>query len=473
MAWNFLENVLLKGVSLILGIILARKLSPSDYGLIGMLSIFIALSNVFINSGFSKALIQKKKCEQEDYSTVFVVNVVVSIALYVILFFCAPLIADFYGEPILVSLTRVVSINLVIGSVNIVQRAQLTSKVDFKSLALINVTASVISGAIGVTLAYCGWGVWALVGQTLSSTVVNIVMFPFFSKWKISFRFSIDSFRRLFAFGSKLLATETVSILVDNISTFCIGRFYKKEQLGFYTKAQKFPEVIYATIYGVLGNVTFPVMSHLQDDRENLVSLYRRSLYYTALVVFPIMVLCAILAKPMVSVLLTDKWLGCVGMMQWFFISRMFTPLSALNLNVLNAIGRSDLFMKVDFSKVPIKLIILAITIPISVEAIVIGFFATCVICFVINAYMPGKIFGYGVWKQLKDWRLVFLSVAIMSIVVWLYTLVIVNKYALLIGGMFIGALVYLGCCLIFKMVDESILNTIKEKIGFHKRQQQ
>lgn len=470
MAWNFLENILLKGVAFVIGIILARLLSPSDYGLIGMLAIFIAISNVFIKGGFSKALIQKKDCEPKDYSTVFVVNIVVSAFLYIVLFFCAPLIAKFYNEPILIPLTRVVSINLVLGSVNIVQRTQLTAKVDFKSLAKINVTASIVSGIIGVVLAYCGFGVWALVAQTLSSTVVNMVMLPFFSKWKASLYFSKESFKRLFAFGSKLLATETVSILVDNISTICIGRFYKKEQLGLYTRAHGFPEIIYSTIYSVLGNVTFPVMSKLQDDRDHLVSLYRRSLYYTALVVFPIMVLCAILARPMVSVLLTDKWLGCVAMMQWFFLSRMFTPLSALNLNVLNAIGRSDLFLKVDFSKIPIKLIILAITIPISVEAIVIGFFITCAICYVINAYMPGKLFGYGVWEQLKDWKMIFLSVAITTIIVYLFTLIVTNKYVLLVGGLTLGAVIYLGCCLLFKMIDESIMDSIKAKIGIHKK---
>lgn len=469
MAWNFLENILLKGVSFVIGIILARILSPSDYGLIGMLAIFIAISNVFINAGFSKALIQKKACEPQDYSTVFVVNIVVSTVLYAVLFFCAPLIAKFYNEPILILLTRVVSLNLVLGSLNIVQRAQLTSRVDFKSLAKINVTASIVSGVVGVVLAYCGFGVWALVAQTLSSTVVNMVMFPFFSKWKVSFVFSKESFKKLFAFGSKLLATETVSIIVDNISTICIGRFYKKDQLGFYTRAHNFPEIIYHTIYSVLGNVTFPVMSKIQDDRNHLVSLYRRSLYYSALVVFPIMVLCAILAKPMVSVLLTDKWLGCVGMMQWFFLSRIFTPLSALNLNVLNAIGRSDLFLKVDFSKIPVKLIILAITIPIGVEAIVIGFFVTCFVSFFINAYMPGKLFGYGAWAQIKDWRMIFVSVGIMSIVVWLFSYFVVNKYVLLIGGLIIGAVVYLGCCLLFKMIDESIMASIKAKIGIRK----
>ena len=459
--WNLIERILLQGVGFFIGIILARLLSPSDYGLIGMLAIFTAISQTLIDSGFTRSLIQKKNCESIDYSTAFVTNVGMSLVLYGILFFCAPLIASFYNEPILIPLTRVVSLNFVLGSFNIVQRARLQSKVDFKSLAKVNVTASTLSGITGVIMAYMGFGVWALVFQTLCSSIVTMLLLPFFSKWHPSVRFSTTSFKALWKFGSKLLATGTMAIIMNNISTICIGKVYMSNQLGFFTRAQSFPQMVSDTVYQVLGNVTFPVLSKLQDDREHLVSVYRQSLYHTALLIFPVMVLLTVLAKPLVIVLLTEKWLGSVVMMQWLFMARMFTPLSALNMNILNAIGRSDLFMKVDFSKIPLMLIMLAITTPIGVKAIAIGMFVHTFICFFINSYLPGRLFGYGAWQQIKDWKWIILSTIIMAIVVGLYCVFFENNYVLLIGGGVVGVSVYVACCLAFKMIDKETLDSV------------
>ena len=266
-AWNFIEKVLMRGASFIIGIILARLLSPSDFGLIGMLAIFVAISNVFIEGGLAKALIQRKDCQDIDFSTAFVANVSMSLVIYVVLFLTAPLIADFYDEPILTDITRILSLNFVLGSFNIVQRAKLMANVDFKSLAQINVISTIVSGIVGIAMAYYGWGVWSLVGQTLCSTIVLLLLFPFYSKWRPSIKFSPNSFRQLFGFGSKLMATGVYSVILNNISTICIGRFYKSNQLGFYTRASQFSEIISSTMFDVLGNVTFPVLSHLQDDR--------------------------------------------------------------------------------------------------------------------------------------------------------------------------------------------------------------
>ena len=306
-AWNFIEKVLMRGASFIIGIILARLLSPSDFGLIGMLAIFVAISNVFIEGGLAKALIQRKDCQDIDFSTAFVANVSMSLVIYVVLFLTAPLIADFYDEPILTDITRILSLNFVLGSFNIVQRAKLMANVDFKSLAQINVISTIVSGIIGIAMAFYGWGVWSLVGQTLCSTIVLLLLFPFYSKWRPSIKFSPNSFRQLFGFGSKLMATGVYSVILNNISTICIGRFYKSNQLGFYTRASQFSEIISSTMFDVLGNVTFPVLSHLQDDREKLVSVYRKSLFITAMLIFPLMILCALLSRPMVIILLTEK----------------------------------------------------------------------------------------------------------------------------------------------------------------------
>ena len=463
-AWNFIEKVLMRGASFIIGIILARLLSPSDFGLIGMLAIFVAISNVFIEGGLAKALIQRKDCKDIDFSTAFVANVGMSLMIYVVLFLTAPLIAAFYDEPILTDITRILSLNFVLGSFNIVQRAKLMANVDFKSLAQINVISTIISGIVGIAMAYYGWGVWSLVGQTLCSTIVLLLLFPFYSKWHPSVRFSKDSFRQLFGFGSKLMATGVYSVILNNISTICIGRFYKSNQLGFYTRASQFSEIISSTMFDVLGNVTFPVLSHLQDDREKLVVVYRKSLFITAMLIFPLMILCALLSRPMVIILLTEKWLPCVVLMQWLFLARMFTPLSAINMNTLNAVGRSDLFMKLDFSKAPLILIVLAITIPISVEAITIGSFCTSFICFFINAYLPGRMFGYGAINMICDWRYIFLSLGAMVLAVLTYLHFVTDIWLQLFGGGIIGVVVYGTCCFLFKVIDDDMLRMLKLK---------
>lgn len=463
-AWNFTEKILVKAVSFVISIILARLLAPSDYGLTGMLAVFLSVSSVFIEGGLAKALIQRQDCQDIDYSTAFVTNVSMSLVIYAVLFFAAPLIADFYDEPLLVSLTRAMALTIVLGSFNIVQRAKLMANVDFKSLAQINVLSIIVTGAIGITMAYLGYGVWALVGQAIGSTLFLIFIFPFYSKWKPSLRFSKESFSRLFGFGSKLMITGVYSVIFNNIATICIGKAYKSQQLGYYTRASQFPDLISFTVNDVLGTVTFPVLSELQNDKDRLVAVYRKSLLATALVIFPVMVLCALLAYPLVLILLTEKWVPCVVLMQWLCLARIFTPLSALNMNILNAVGRSDLFMKLDFSKAPLTIIILAITIPISVEAIVIGSFVDSFLCFFINAYLPGRMFGYGAWQQLKDWKYIILSILLMSVAVYLFMLVVQNVWLQLFIGGTIGIVVYSACCYFFKVIDDDILRLLRIK---------
>ena len=462
--WNFIEKILTEGAQFVIGIILARLLLPSDFGLIGMLAVFVAISNVFIYGGLGQALIQKKDCSDIDYSTSFVVNIVISVVIYIILFISSPWIADFYHEPVLKDLTRVLALNFVLGSFNIVQRARLVSQVDFKSLAKIRVSSVIVAGIIGVVMAYSGFGVWALVGQTISATLLQIFVFPFFSKWKPSLLFSKESFRNLFGFGSKLMITGVYSVIINNISTICIGRAYRSSQLGFYTRASQFSQLISFTVNDVLGNVTFPVLSHLQDDKDHMVSVYRKVLYLTAMVIFPIMILCTLLAKPIIIILLTEKWLPCVVLMQWLFLARMFTPLSSVNMNILNAVGRSDLFMKLDFSKAPLIILTLVITIPISVEAICIGTFVNSFICFFVNAYLPGRMFGYGAWQQIKDWRYILLSLLIMTILVYTFIHFVDNMWLQLFVGGIIGIVAYIACCYFFGVINDEMIQMIKQR---------
>ena len=462
--WNFVEKVLMKIMTFSIGIILARLLSPSDYGLIGMLAIFVAVSSAFIEGGFAKALIQRQNCNDLDYSTAFVSNLSMSILIYALLYVSAPLIASFYNEPLLVDITRVLSLNFILGSFNIVQRAKLMAAVDFKSLAKINVVSTIVGGFVGIGMAYMDYGVWALVGQTIGSTLILTILFPLFSKWSPSVQFSKESFKHLFGFGSKLMITSVYAVIFNNISTLCIGKFFKSHQLGFYTRATQFSEMISFTVNDVLGTVTFPVLSSLQDEKERLILVYKKALFYTAFVIFPIMILFMLLARPLIIILLTEKWMPCVVLTQWLFLARMFTPLSALNMNILNAVGRSDLYMKLDFAKAPLTIISLAITVPLGVKAIVIGNFVCSFLCFFINAYLPGKMFGYGGFQQLKDWRGILSSLIIMAIVVYVFLSLVDNLWLQLLGGSILGVVVYILCCLFMGIIDDEMLKLLKIK---------
>lgn len=462
--WNAIEKFLVKGTSFAISIVLARILAPSDYGLIGMLAIFIALSNVFIESGFVKALIQKQDCTDIDYSTAFYSNLGMAVLIYVVLFFAAPYVAIFYNEPLLCDVLRILAINFVLGSFNIVQRAKLMARMDFKSLAKINFVGTLIGGLGGLVFAYSGFGVWALIGQTIIATFVMLFLFPHYSQWRPKLVFSTASFNTLFGFGSKLLISATVATVVNNIATIAIGKVYKSSQLGYYAKATNFADLIAWTVNDILGTVTFPVLSELQSDKERMIAVYRKSLFFAAMLIFPVMILIALLSKPMIVSLLTEKWLPAAVLLQIMCLAKMFTPLSAINLNLLNAIGRSDLFMKVDLSKIPLILIVLAITIPISVEAMVWGSLFNTFVCFFINTYYPGKLFGYGAWQQIKDWKYIFLSLLIMAVVVILYLQCIDNVWIQFIGGGIIGCLTYIACCFKFKVIDWATIQSFRKR---------
>jgi len=454
MLWSAIDKFAVQSVSFVIGIVLARLLMPADFGLIGMLSIFIAISGTFVDSGMGDGLVQKKDRTDDDYSTVFVFNIVVSISVYFILFVSAPFIAEFYNMPQLVLLTRVLSINIVINSFAAVQRARLLINVDFKAFAKVNVIASLSSGLIAVYFAYIGFGVWALVMQNIISTSVNVALISYQNKWKPSIKFSKDSFKKLFGFGSKLLLTSLVAKFIQEISNLAIGKYYSASSLGYYTKAKGFAELSSGTVTAILQRVTYPILASLQDDREKMISVYRRLIRITTFFVFPVMTLISLLSYQIVIILLTEKWASVIVLLQWIVFARFFYPISAINMNMLKAIGRSDLFMKVDFSKIPIVIIALAITIPIGVKAIVIGQVITSCIAFFFNAYMPGKILGYGALKQLKDMFPIFVAIGIMSIAVYVTLLFFDNLYIELVLGMTVGIGTYLFVCYLLKVEE-------------------
>lgn len=399
--WNILEKIAVQGIGFVLNIILARLLTPHDYGTVGMLTIFLTFSNVFIDSGFSRALIQKQDRTEKDYSTVLIFNIAISLFIYIILFFTSPAIAQFYKTPELLQLQRVFFLVIILNSLTVVQNAQLQINVDFKHIAIINSFTVILSRIIAIVAAYNGLGPFALVIQTLSKALISAMMFWIIGKWMPKTGFSKKSFKNLFGFGSKLLVSGLLSTTITNVYNLVIGKVYNPTSLGYYTRAQQFPEITSWTIASVLNTTTFPLMSSLQNNKDELANTLKKLIKMTSMIVFPAMIGLACLSEPIILVLLGEKWLPASNLLFWISLSYIFTPLSILNMNVLNAIGRSDLFLKIDLIKIPFIILTMIITFPISLKAIVIGKTVTAFLWFYINGFLIGKFYNFGAFKQL------------------------------------------------------------------------
>lgn len=457
--WTAIDKLSSRFVQLGIGIVLARLLLPEDFGLIGMLSIFIGISQAFVDSGMGSGLIQKQERTDADFSTVFVFNLGVSTLFYGVLFFIAPFIAEFYDEPRLINITRVLSLNIIINALAIVQWSRLQIDIDFKSLTKVNLTGTLVSGIVAILAANYGYGVWALVIQQIIYAFVTVAVLLLLSKWKLSIVFSKESFRALFGFGSKLMLASIYAQTFQNIYSITIGKYYSAGDLGFYNRANSLSSIPSGTVSSILQQVTYPILSSLQKDKVRLVSVYKRMIKMAAFLIIPSMTLLALLAEPLVRVLLTDKWLPAVVLLQWTAIARITYPISVINMNILNAMGRSDLFLKVDLSKAPIILIILFITIPISVEAMVIGSFVGSYISFFINAYLPGRLLGYGGLQQVKDMLPYFLATIGMVAVVVGVSYFFENDYIQLLLGGILGLGSYL---LVSNLLDVNELKEIR-----------
>lgn len=460
--WNAIDKFAVQGTNFLIGLFLARLLIPSDYGLIGMLALFLFVSQVLVEGGFSSALIQKHTPDNDDYSTVFYFNLAVAVVFYLILFFTAPLIAAFYNVPSLILITRVVSLSIIIVALSIVQQTKLTISLDFKTQAKVSALAVLISGVLSVYAAYHGYGVWSLVIQTLSSTFIRTLMLFYFNKWIPAPVFSTSSFKNLFRFSSRLLASTFLSTLVLHMYSILIGKYYNARELGFYTNAKQFPELLGGTIGNVLLGVTFPVMASLQNERERMVLVYARLMRVTVFFVMPMLTLFALLSEPFIRIILTEKWMPAVPLIQWLCFAYMITPINILNVNSLNASGRSDLYLKVVLIRLLFSLATLLITIPFGLKAIVIGNFSATIIAFFINTYYPGKIFGYGAIKQLREMFPVAVATIIMTIGIITLKHFVHNDIAVLILCSIAGSVIFFLSALIMKIEE---LKDIKELI--------
>ena len=443
-------------------IIMARILTPEDYGLVGMLAIFIAVSQSLIDSGFSQALIRKQDRSEIDNSTVFYFNIGVGIILYLLLFICAPLIASFYNEPQLTPITRVIGLSLVFNSLAVVQRALLTVRLDFKTQAKATFVGAILSGTIGITMAYTGFRVWAIVWQQISNLATITILLWVLSHWKPVWAYSWKSFKELFGFGSKLLASGLLDTIFKNLYLIVIGKFFKASDLGFYTRAHQFTDFASSNITGIFQRVTYPVLCTIQNDDARLRDVYRRLLKTSAFIIFPLMTGLAAVAKPMVISFLTEKWLFSAVLIQILCFSQMWYPVHAINLNLLQVKGRSDLFLKLEIIKKIITVIILCITLPIGLIPMCIGLIINSLIALAINTHYTGKLISLGFFRQMNDLLpTLSLSLATGAIVYATVTYIPMESWLSLSIGVIEGILLYVGVAKLLRFPEFSELISI------------
>ena len=401
--WSTIERFSVQGVQFIFQIILARLLNPSDYGVIAMLAIFMAIAQAFIDSGFNNALIKKVNRTDVDFSTVFYFNILISIVIYFFLYIFAPFIARFYRTPELVNITRVYMLSLPISALGAIQRTQFTIKVNFKDQAIASFLGALIGGIVGVILASQKYGAWALVFSALATNLITTIVFWLRSPWRPGLKFSFTSLRSMFLFGSKLLFSGLLDTAYKNLYQFVIGKRFSKQDLGYYSRADQFAQFPSSNITGIMQRVTYPILCTIADDNDKLLAAYRQYIKLSSYIVFPLMIGLAAVAKPLVNVVLGQKWGFAATILQIICFSYMWYPIHAINLNFLMVKGRSDLFLQVEIIKKIVGVCILLIVMNFGVQVMAVGNIISSLIALFINTYYTEKLAGYGIVKQLKD----------------------------------------------------------------------
>ena len=402
-AWSGIDNVVQFSVTFIVSIVLARLLSPDDYGLIGIVTIFTVVLNKLVNSGMGTAIIRKKDATDDDYNTAFLVNMGMSILLYGIIYFCSPLIADFFGREQLIPLTRVASLGLIVSGLSLVQQTRLTKRIDFKTQTKITLCASVGSGFLGIAMALLGFGVWALVAQTLSLEVIKSALLWFFNKWIPKLRFSSSSFHELFGFGWKIMVSSLIDSLWKELYQVVVGKFYSPATLGQYTRSKQFSTLFSRNLTAVIQRVTYPVLSSIQDDKSRMISAYRRIIKVTMYITATGMFFVGAISEPLLYCLIGPKWHEAALYLPLICINGSLYPLHAINLNMLQVQGRSDLFLGLEIVKKIIAIIPLSIGALIGIMPMLYTSIITGIIAYFLNSYYSGKLLGYSSWMQIKD----------------------------------------------------------------------
>lgn len=465
MIWSGISSFSNQGIQFVIGLIVARILLPSDYGLIGMVTVFTSLITVFIDCGFSTALVRKVDRTDVDFSTAFYFNIVAGAIVYLIIFFTAPLIAEFYDEPQITSLARFLGINVFLGAFGIVQGTQYTIKVDFKTTTKISIISLLCSGSVGIALAYAGYGVWAIAWQFMVNKIVGVILIWFYSSWRPKFVFSKQSLQYMWSFGYKMVLSALLDTFYNNIYQIIIGKVFSAKDLGNYSRAQQFASFPSSNFTGIIGSVTFPILSSIQNDDTRLERVYRKYLCLSAFIVFPCMVGLSVLAEPVVVTLLTERWLECVPLLQIICFSMMWYPIHAINLHLLQVKGRSDLFLRLEIIKKIILTIVLCVTLPFGLITMCIGRIFSSVLCLVVNTYYTGKLINISFWLQMRDLLPTLFLSLVMGIVVYISVLFISSNIVKLFVGVVVGVIFYIVVARLFRMEELSdLFSLVKRK---------
>ena len=443
--WKFAERISAQLVTLVVSIVLARLLTPSHYGAIAIVNIFIALANVFVVSGFGNSLIQKKDADDTDFSSVFYFNILMSIVMYAVVFFCAPIIADFYSMPVLTPVLRVMGLRLIVAGVNSVQHAYVARNMLFKRFFWSTLGGTLASGVVGIVMAYCGFGIWALAAQYMTNTTVDTIVLWFTVKWRPKLLFSLKRLGKMFSYGWKLLVSALLETGYNEIRSLIIGKMYTAEDLAFYDKGKQFPKLIVTNVNASIQSVLFPAMANCQDKREQVKAMCRRSIRTSSYIMLPLMAGLALVAEPFIEILLTEKWLLCVPYLQIMCFVYAMMPIQTANLQAINAMGRSDIFLKLEIIKKVVGLTVLICVARYGVMAIALSGMFTTVLSSVINSYPNKRLLNYRYIEQVKDLLNGFIPLLIMAIVVSLVGLIRMNVLLLLSLQVIAGAIVYIA----------------------------
>lgn len=467
LSWKFAERIAAQLVTVIVSIILARMLTPQDYGIIAIVTIFITFANVFVSDGFGSALIQKKEVDALDYSSVLYFNIIFSIVLYAILFFCAPLIASFYGDgyEILTPVLRVLGLRIIVSAVNSVQQAYVSRKMIFKKFFWSTLIGTVLSAVVGIGMAYSGFGVWALVGQYLTNTTVGTVTLAVSLRKKPILSFSFKRLKGMVGYGSKILGTSLLITGYQEIRALIIGKVYSSEDLAYYDKGRQFPNLIVTNINTSIGAVLFPKMAQEQDDKTRIREITRKSIRFSSYLMCPLMLGLAAVAEPFVKIVLTDKWLPCVTLLQIFCVVYLFQPIHTANMQAIKAIGRSDVYLKLEIIKKVIELVVLLIVMWISVEAIVVSMAILTMAFTFVNAYPNKKLLNYSFKQQMGDILPSVCMSLVMAVIVYFFGKIPMNAYISFGVQIILGMIVYFALSLITKNSElKYFINLIKKK---------
>ena len=453
--WRFGQQVVSLAVSFVIGIAMARVLSPSDYGITALPSVFIAISATIIGNGsFGMALVRKPEVTEEDLSTAFYYSFGMGFLFYIILWLASPFIADFYDTPVLKDLMKVTSLSFLYGALATPQKIILQRRLDFKTPAIIAIVCQVVAGVVGLSLAYTGHGVWALVISNLVSGLLSQIIMLVYVRWLPKAKWSRESFKYLWNFGSKFILTGLINTTYNNITPIIVGKFYSPAALGEYNRAQNYANLPSSNISTVLENVTFPVLAKLQDNVDHMIATYRRMIRVSAFIIFPLMMLLSALARPLVIVMITDKWEGSIYLLQIMCFYMMWYPIHSLNLNILTVTGRTELFLKLEIAKKIIGLTFMCCFLPMGLVAFCYACIGSDFLELAVNTWYTKKLYNYGLLKQLKDLLPVLSLSFTLFVAARAMTYCFDNLYVQLIAGFGIAVIVYLGGALLFKFKE-------------------